>query len=80
VIYKIIDLGGMLPFYEIVVHNYCKPYSPVEYLISLEVEGYNCKLATKEFDYWAIALVFAFLEGYSNIYYDLFYSPILKLL
>jgi len=80
VIYKIIDLGGVLPFYKEVVHNYSKVYSPIEFLISIKVKGYNCNIATKEFDIWAITLVFAFLEGYYKIYHDHFYAPILKLL
>jgi len=37
-------------------------------------------MATKEFDIWAITLVFASLEGYYNIYHDNLYVPILKLL
>jgi len=37
-------------------------------------------MATKEFDIWAITLVFAFLEGYYNIYHANYYTPILKLL
>jgi len=44
------------------------------------VKGYNCNLATRELDIWAITLVFAFLEGYYTIYYDNLYAPILKLL
>jgi len=52
----------------------------MEFWISLKVQGYNCNLATREFDIWAITLVFAFLEGYYIIYYDNLYSPILKLL
>jgi len=40
------------------------------------VKGYNCNKATKEFDYWAIALVFAFIEGYSYIFDEFYYHPI----
>jgi len=51
-------------------------YSPIEYLISKQVEGYNCSKATKQFDLWAIVIVFAFLEGYFKIYFYQFYEQI----
>jgi len=75
VIYKFIDFGGMTPFFTEVGHHTIK-YAPIEYLISLEVEGYNSNKATKEFDLWAISLVFAYLEGYYYFYKLYFYNPV----
>jgi len=37
VMYKIIDLGGMLPFYDIIYDNYSLGYTPVEFLVSKKV-------------------------------------------
>jgi len=34
VIYKIIDIGGMLPLFEIVKFNYTEAYSPIEIWLS----------------------------------------------
>jgi len=45
----------------------------MEFWISKEVKGYNCDRATEDYDIWAITLVFAFLEGYYNIFNDYFY-------
>jgi len=44
------------------------------------VYGYNYNKATEEFDYWAIAVVFAFLEGYRFIYITYYFNPLKKLL
>jgi len=33
-----------------------------------------------EYDIWATKLVFAFLEGYYEIYVNYFYNPIINLL
>jgi len=54
----------MTKLFEKIEHNYSKAYAPIEFLISLEVKGYNCSIATKDYDIWAITLLFAFLEGY----------------
>jgi len=74
-IYKFIDLGGMILFYEKIEH-FSIGYAAVEHLISLHVKGYNCDRATLEYDVWTIALVFTFLEGYTLIYLDDLYNPI----
>jgi len=44
------------------------------------VRGYNFNKATKEFDNWAISAVFAFMEGYKDIYYHYYLNPLKKLL
>jgi len=49
-------------------------------LISLKIKNYNCNIATKEFDLWAIVLVFAFLEGYRFIYDLHIFDPLERML
>jgi len=49
-------------------------------LISFYVKGYNYGFATKDYDYWTIAATFAFLEGYTFIYDEYYYLPLIKLL
>jgi len=70
----------MTEFYEDIFLNKKFAFAPVEYLISLDVIGYNGNKSTKEFDLWPMVLLFAFIEGYSRTYYDYLYSPIKKLL
>jgi len=58
----------MLPYYEKVSHDIRKIFSPLEFLISLKVDGFNGDWASDKFDTWSIALIFIIVEGYPLIY------------